>query len=87
MKFSPEDARKGVLVGHAKHDDGAAIVAVKVNALRHLAASDREEDRPPPAVARSPIVIQCKCCLHHIRRLNEDQLQSHQLLQIGCGVC
>jgi hypothetical protein len=34
----PEYAGQGVLVGHPKHDHAAAVMAVEVDALRHLAA-------------------------------------------------
>jgi len=41
----PEDATEGVLVRHPKHHHGTAIVAVKVNALSHLASSHTAHSR------------------------------------------
>ena len=39
-----EDARFGVLEGHADAEDGAAVVVVEVDAFRDFAAGDAEED-------------------------------------------
>lgn len=75
---APQNAGQGVLVRDAEHDDAAAVVAIEVDPLRHLPASDGEEDRSPPAVARPPEIIQRQGGLHHIHRLYEHQLERHE---------
>ena len=63
-----------VLEGHAEQQDGAPVVAVKVDALRNLAARDREEDGAAAAVARALEVLERHGGLEHVGRLDEDEL-------------
>jgi hypothetical protein len=36
IQAGSQDARQGVLIGHAKHDHTAAVVLVKIDALSNL---------------------------------------------------
>lgn len=69
-------------------DDTAAVVPVKVDALRHLATCDGEEDGAPPAVAGPLVVVQRQRRLHDVLRLDEQQLVGLRGAAAGqqCGV-
>ena len=69
-----EDARFGVLIGHAKHDHCAAIVVVKVDALAHLSPCNRQEDGAAAQIACPTIGFKDTSRLLAIGCLDKKQL-------------
>ena len=54
---------------------------VKVDAFRHLAPGNAEEDGPAPGVARAAVVVQRQRRFHDVGRLDKHELALLQLLR------
>lgn len=68
-----EDARFGVLEGHADAEDGAAVVVVEVDAFGDFAARDAEEDGAAAVAARGAVGFEGQGGFLAVGRFDEDE--------------
>ncbi|GIX65787.1 cytoplasmic protein Cyt16 [Babesia caballi] len=76
-KTSLEDAREGVLEGHADENHTPAVVAVEVDALGHLPPANGEEQPAATDVAGLAIVVERQGRGDDVLGLHENQLVLH----------
>lgn len=83
-----EDARLGVDVGDAEHEDGAAQVVVEIDALRDFAARHRQQSGPAAVVARADVVLQRQARLGRVLiTTNPSKPSSHPEPTKHCQSC
>ena len=78
----PQDARQRVLVGHAEHDYAAAVMAVKVDALRYLQARTSFASAPrrePGTGKHTPYTGPHRATCHVIRMCRARQTGQKRL--------